>query len=109
MAGKNTTQIFPGAAVGPNAGGNDRARRNLAPEIIEHLGTTKPAPEWVSSDPSRRSDYYFANYRLVNYLVESKGLENFWKLYASEYPEITIKNLYGLDRKEAVEAALEKK
>jgi len=99
-------KIFPGAAVGPNAGGEDLARRNVVPEIIEHLGTTKPAPEWVSTDPSRRSDYYFASYRLVKYLVESKDMEIFWKLYASENPEIDIKSLYGLDRKEAVEAAL---
>lgn len=99
-------KIFPGAAVGPNAGGDDRARRNIAPEIIEHLGTTKPPPEWVSTDPTRRRDYYFASYRLVQYLVESKGIETFWKLYASENPEIDIKSLYGLDRKEAVQAAL---
>ena len=94
------------AIVGPNAGGDDLARRNIAPEIIEHLGTTKPAPEWVSTDPTRRSDYYFASYRLVKYLVESKGIETFWKLYAAENPEIDIKNLYGLDRKEAIQAAL---
>jgi hypothetical protein len=99
-------KIFPGAIVGPNAGGDDLARRNIAPEIIEHLGTTKPAPEWVSTDPTRRSDYYFASYRLVKYLVESKGIETFWKLYAAENPEIDIKNLYGLDRKEAIQAAL---
>jgi len=101
-------KIFPGADVGPNPG-KSSARRNIPAEILEHLGTTKPAPEWVSTDPTRRSDYYFASYRLVKYLVESKELETFWKLYASENPEIDIKILYGLDRKEAVEAALEKK
>jgi hypothetical protein len=47
-----------------------------------------------------------ADYRLVKYLPESKELETFWKLYASEDLEIDIKNLYGFDRKEAVEAAL---
>ena len=99
-------KIFPGAAVGPNTGREDSSRRNIAPEIIEHLGTTKPAPEWVSTDPTRRSDYYFASYRLVKYLVESKDLKTFWKLYASENPEIDIKSLYGLDRNEAVQAAL---
>jgi hypothetical protein len=99
-------KIFPGAAVGPNAGGDEPARRNIAAEIIEHLGTTKPAPGWVSTDPTRRSDYYFASYQLVKYLVEAKGMETFWKLYASENPEIDIKSLYGLDRKEVVQAAL---
>ena len=99
-------KIFPGAAVGPNDGNDDLARRNIAPEIIEYLGTTKPAPEWVSTDPTRRSDYYFASYRLVKYLIESKDMETFWKLYASENPEIDIKSLYGFDRKEAVQAAL---
>jgi hypothetical protein len=99
-------KIFPGADVGPNTGRDDLSRRNIAPEIIEHLGTTKPAPEWVSTDPTRRSDYYFASYRLVKYLVESKDMETFWKLYASENPEIDIKSLYGLDKKEAVQAAL---
>jgi hypothetical protein len=98
--------IFPGAIVGPNAGGDGLSRRNIAPEIIEHLGTTKPAPEWVSTDPTRRSDYYFASYRLVKYLVENKDMETFWKLYTSENPEIEIKSLYGFDKKEAIQAAL---
>ena len=99
-------KMFPGADVGPNAGGDSLARRNISTEIIEHLGTIKPAPGWVSTDPTRRSDYYFASYRLVKYLVESKDMETFWKLYASENPEIDIKSLYGLDRKEAIQAAL---
>jgi hypothetical protein len=30
-------------------------------------------------------------------------METFWKLYLSENPEIDIKSLYGLDRKEAVQ------
>jgi hypothetical protein len=33
-------------------------------------------------------------------------METFWKLYASENPEIDIKSLYGLDREGAVQAAL---
>jgi hypothetical protein len=99
-------KIFPGTDVGPNPGGGS-ARRTIAPEIIEHLGTTKPPPGWVSTDPTRRSDYYFASYRLVKYLIESKDMETFWKLYTSENPEIDINNLYGLDRREAVQAALD--
>ena len=102
-------KIIPGAAVGPNARPDDTARRSIAPEILDHLGTTTPAPDWVSTDPNRRSDYYFASYRFVKYLVESKDLETFWKIYASENPETDIKSLYGLDRKEAVEAALGKR
>jgi hypothetical protein len=99
-------KLMPGAAVGPNAKPDDVARRRIAPEILEHLGTTKPAPEWVSTDPARRADYYFASYRLVKFLVERKDLETFWKLYASEHPENEIKNLYGLERNEAIQAAL---
>jgi hypothetical protein len=33
-------------------------------------------------------------------------METFWKLYASENPEVDIKTLYGLDRKEAIQYAL---
>jgi hypothetical protein len=98
-------RIFPGAAVGPNPAG-DSARLNIAPEILELLGTTKAPPDWVSTDPLRRGAYYFASYRFVKYLVETKGIETFWKLYLSENPEMDIKNLYGLERKAAVEAAL---
>jgi hypothetical protein len=101
-------KIFPGAAVGPNPGG-DSARPNMPPEVLDYLGTTKPAPEWVSTDPLRRSAYYFASYRFVKYLVEQKDMETFWKLYTSENPETDIKTLYGLERTEAVQATLEMK
>ena len=99
-------KVIPGAAVGPNARPDDTARRNIAPEILEHLGTTKPAPDWVSTDPSRRVDYYLSSYRFVKYLVERRDLATFWNFYASENPEDDIKNLYGLDRNEAVQGAL---
>jgi hypothetical protein len=46
-------KILPGAAVGPNPAGN-AARLAIPPEVIELLGTTKPPPEWVSTDPLRR-------------------------------------------------------
>ena len=98
-------KVFPGAAVGPNPAG-DSARLNIAPEILELLGTTKPPPEWVSTDALRRSAYYFASYRFVKYLIERKDIETFWKLYTSENPEIDLKTLYGLERTEAVQAAL---
>ena len=99
-------KVFPGAAVGPNPGG-DTERLDIPSEIVELLGTTKPPPQWVSTDPVRRRAYYFASYRLVRYLVETKGMETFWRLYLSENPEIDIIALYGLERTEAVRAALE--
>jgi hypothetical protein len=98
-------KVFPGAAVGPNPEG-DSARLNIAPEILELLGTTKPPPEWVSTDPLRRRAYYFASYRFVKHLIETRDMETFWKLYTSENPEIDIKSLYGLDRTAAVHGAL---
>lgn len=97
--------IIPGASVGPNPGG-DEPPPDVAPEILEHLGTTKPPPDWVSTDPARRGAYYFASYRFVKYLVEMKGMETFLKLYASENPEMAIRSLYGMSRDEAVQAAL---
>jgi hypothetical protein len=94
-------KILPGAAVGPNPGG-DSTRLEVASEILELLGTTKPPPSWVSTDPPRRAAYYFASYRLVKYLIEAKDIETFWKLYGSENPETDIKSLYGLERADAV-------
>ena len=98
-------KIFPGAAVGPNPGGGS-ARLEVPPEVLEHLGTTKPPPDWVSFDTLRRAAYYFASYRLVKYLIETKDMETFWKLYLSENPETDIKSLYGQERTDAVRAAL---
>jgi len=98
-------KIFPGAAVGPNPGGGS-ARLEVPPEILELLGTTKPPPDWVSTDPLRRAAYYFASYRLVKYLIETKDMDTFLKLYLSENPEMDIKSLYGVERTDAVKAAL---
>lgn len=95
--------ILPGAAIGPNTGGS--APPQIPPEVFEYLGTTKPAPDWVSTDPVRRSAYYYASYRFVKYLIEMKGIETFLKLYASENPEMDIRTLYGLGRQEAIQAA----
>jgi hypothetical protein len=53
--------VFPGAVVGPNPG-RDFSHLNISPEIVEHLGTTKPPPEWISTDPIRRAAYYFASH-----------------------------------------------
>lgn len=95
--------ILPGAAIGPNTGGS--APPQIPPEVFEYLGTTKPAPDWVSTDPVRRSAYYYASYRFVKYLIEMKGIETFLKLYASENPEMDIRTLYDLGRQEAIQAA----
>lgn len=96
--------ILPKAAVGPNPGG-DEAPPEIPPEILEYLGTTKTPPGWLSTDLVRRRAYYFASYRFVKYLIEMKGIETFMKLYASENPEIAIRNLYGISREEVVQAA----
>ena len=96
--------ILPGTAVGPNPAGESPAQ--IPPEIRQLLGTTRPAPEWASTDPVRRSAYYFASYRFVKFLVERKGMETFLKLYASEKPDVDIKSLYGMEREDAVKAAL---
>jgi len=96
--------ILPGAAVGPNLAGDSPAQ--IPTDVLDHLGTTNPAPEWVSTDPVGRRAYYFASYRLVKYLVEMKGLATFMKLYASENPEVDIRSLYGISREEAIRAAL---
>lgn len=100
--------IFPGVAVGPNPGG-DESLSEILQEIMEHLGTTKPPPGWLSTDPVRRRAYYFASYRFVKYLVELKGMETLLKLYRAHDPETTIRELYGMSREEAAQAALRAK
>jgi hypothetical protein len=97
--------ILPGAAVGPNPEGESAPSR-IPVEVLEHLGTTKPPPDWASSDPVRRSAYYFASYRFVKHLVDLKGMETFIKLYSSENPEMEITSLYGLTREEVIRGAL---
>jgi hypothetical protein len=97
--------ILPGAAVGPNPGGG-KSPPDIPAEILEHLGTTKPAPGWLVTDQVQRRAYYFASYRFVKYLVEMKGMETFMKLYVSENPEVDIRSLYGISREEAIKAAL---
>jgi hypothetical protein len=62
--------VVPRAAVGPNPGGRDRAPE-IAPEILEYLGTRKPPPGWVTTDLARRTAYYFASWRFVRYLIDS--------------------------------------
>ena len=96
--------ILPGTAVGPNPAGESPAQ--IPAEVRQLLGTTRPAPDWASTDPVRRSAYYFASYQFVRFLVGAKGIDTFLKLYASEKPEADVKSLYGMDREDAVTACL---
>ncbi len=96
--------ILPGAAVGPNLAGGSPP--DITQEILDHLGTTRPPPGWLSTDLNRRTAYYFASYRFVKYLIETRGMETFMKLYAAEDPEVAIRSLYGISREEAVRAAI---
>ena len=80
-------KVFPGAAVGPNPAG-DSARLDYSARGLDYLGTTKPPPEWVSTDPLRRGAYYFASYRFVKYLIEEERHRNFLEtLYVRESRE----------------------
>jgi hypothetical protein len=49
--------ILPGAAVGPNPGG-DEWPPDIPSEILAYLGTTKPPPGWLATDRERRRAYY---------------------------------------------------
>lgn len=97
--------ILPGARIGANPAGS-QSPLEVSPDILECLGTTKPPPQWFSTDLARRRAYFLASHRFVKYLIELKGMEMFLKLYASEDPEGTLKTLYGMTRDEAVRAAL---
>jgi hypothetical protein len=74
-------------------------------DVIEHLGTTRPPPHWIATDPAKRRLYYLASYRFVKYLVEIKDLEIFMKLYNSKRPDTEIATLYGLTREQAIRAS----
>jgi hypothetical protein len=97
-------QIHPGAAVGPNVEG-DLGALEIPKEVKERLGTTKPPPDWLTSDIIRRRAYYSASYVFVKHLVELGGMEKFLKLYESGRPEKEIAALYGQSREELIRAA----
>ena len=97
-------RVLPGAAVGPNPDGYNSSLR-IPAEVLEYLGTTKPPPAWVVSDPRMRVAYYFASYRFVNYLVENGGMERFLALYDSENPESEMAKLYGASREDLIRRA----
>jgi hypothetical protein len=97
-------KIHPGAGVGPNADGYGGLSR-IPPEVIDHLGTTKPAPSWLTRDPYYRRVYYFASYRFVKYLIDKAGMDVFMKLYDSDSPETEFAKLYGAAREELIRLA----
>jgi hypothetical protein len=97
-------QVHPGAAVGPNQGG-DQFPTRISPEIAGYLGTRRPPPPWLTSDAARRRAYYLAGYRLVRFLVETAGMDVFMKLYDSDSTETELVNLYGASRDELVRRA----
>ena len=97
--------VHPGAGVGPNPDGYDSAA-TMPAEIVEYLATTRPPPSWVTADAQRRRAYYYASYRLVKYLVEHGGMEQFMQLYDSDHPERDIARLYGANRERLVRMAL---
>jgi hypothetical protein len=97
-------QLHPGAGVGPNPAGYGSPPA-VPPEINDYLGTTRPAPDTVVSDPSFRRAYYYASYRFVRYLIGRAGVETFMKLYDAEDPGAAVSQLYGASLKELVAAA----
>jgi hypothetical protein len=98
-------KIRPGAGVGPNPDGYDSAAQ-IPAEMAEYLGTTRPPPSWVTSDAQRRRAYYYASYRLVKYLIEQGGMDQFMQLYDSDHPERDIARLYGASREKLVRTAI---
>jgi hypothetical protein len=58
-------------------------------------------------DVERRRAYYAASYHFVKYLVESRGMPLFLKLYESSDPEAEMPALYGAAREVLVRRALE--
>jgi hypothetical protein len=97
-------QVHPGAGVGPNPRGYDRSMK-IPPEVIECLGTTTPPPAWVTTDPERRSAYYYASYRFVKSLIDAAGMEVFLRLYDSPNTEDALVTLYGASRRELLRRA----
>jgi hypothetical protein len=96
--------VLPGTGVGPNPNGYD-LKMVVPPLIVDYLGTTKPPPDWLTTDAERRTAYYFASYRFVKHLVELKDLATFMQLYNSSAPEADLVTLYGVTRESVAQAA----
>ena len=97
-------EVLPGAAVGPNPNGHD-PKTVVTPEIAEYLATSKAPPVWLDIDAQRRTAYYFASYRFVKYLIDTKGFATFMQLYNSPKPEASFAKLYDTKREAAIRAA----
>jgi hypothetical protein len=97
-------QVHPGAGVGPNRYGYDRSMR-IPAEVVECLGTTRPAPAWLATDIDRRRAYYFASYKFVRSLIERAGMPTFLRLYDASNPDDAFVTLYGTSREELIRRA----
>jgi hypothetical protein len=94
-------QLHPGAGVGPNVDGYS-SPPHVPREVERYLGTTLSPPPELSTDRSFRRAYYYASYRFVAQLIQSKGLATFMELYDSPEPEAGFERLYGKPRRELV-------
>lgn len=97
-------QVHPGAGVGPNVDGYAWSSP-IPPDIVSHLGTTRPPPSWLVSDAPRRRAYYFASYRFVKFLIEQGGMSVIMQLYDADDPEVELPKLYGASRDALVRMA----
>lgn len=97
-------EVLPGAAVGPNPNGHD-PKTVVPPVIADYLGTNQAPPLWLDLDAERRAAYYFASYRFVKYLIDTKGFATFMQLYNSPKPDASFAKLYDTKRETAIRAA----
>lgn len=72
----------------------------IPPDVIECLGTTTPAPAWLTTDAERRAAYYFASYRFVRSLIDAAGMDVFMRLYDAPNTEDALATLYGASREQ---------
>jgi len=96
-------ELHPGAAVGPN----EPYSRPLVvgADIDAYLGTTRPAPDALTSNAGFRQLYYFASFRFVRYLVARGGMATFLQLYDARDPQAEFPHLYGASREALAKAA----
>jgi hypothetical protein len=99
-------QVHPGAAVGPNP--DPAASLPPVPAAVRDLlGTTRPPPPEVGSDPAFRAAYYAGSRLFVTYLIERGGIATFLQLYDAPDPEAAFPSLYGETRENLTALALQ--